>query len=110
MKRKQILGLFAFAILVITVSGCASQSPETQAAKSARQAAIEAATPIRTMPTQRPAWVDNVPDSPTTLSFVGNAGRYATATGNHGARFFAEENGRTQLVDYYGTLMVNAEI
>ena len=107
MKKKQVFGLLVFAIIAATVSGCANQSPATQAAKSARQAAIEAATPIRTTPEQRPVWVDNVPDSPTVLSFVGNAGRYATATGNHGARFFAEENGRTQLVDYYGTLMVN---
>jgi len=107
MKRKQIFGLFAFAILVIAVSSCASQSLETQAVKSARQAAIEAATPIRTEPAQRPAWVDSVPESTAVLSFIGSAGKYATATGNHGARFFAEENGRTQLVDYYGTLMVN---
>jgi hypothetical protein len=41
------------------------------------------------------------------LSFIGTAGRYATATGNAGARYYAEENGRTQLVDYYGTVMAN---
>jgi hypothetical protein len=51
--------------------------------------------------------VDVVPDSPSTLSFIGSAGRYATATGNSGARYYAEENGRTQLVDYYGTVMAN---
>ena len=76
-------------------------------AQSARNAALEQANPIRTEPAQRPDWVDNVPDSPQKLSFVGSAGRYATATGNQGARYFGEENGRTQLVDYYGTLMVN---
>ena len=95
----------ALAIIVIAVTGCAGQ-PAAQA-MSARQAAVEQATPIRTEPAQRPAWVDTVPDSPSTLSFIGSAGRYATATGNQGARYFAEENGRTQLVDYYGTLMVN---
>jgi subtilisin family serine protease len=51
--------------------------------------------------------VDSVPDSTATLSLIGTAGRYATATGNSGARYYAEENGRTQLVDYYGTVMTN---
>jgi len=106
MKVKQILILLAIAIVAIAVTSCASQ-PEAQAERTARQAAIEAATPIRTEPAQEPEWVHRVPDSQTVLSFVGSAGRYATATGNHGARFFAEENGRTQLVDYYGTAMVN---
>jgi hypothetical protein len=100
---KQILILLVVAVFAIAFISCAGQ-PKTQ---SARQAAIDAATPIRTEPAQRPSWVDSVPDSPTALSFIGSAGRYATATGNHGARYFAEENGRTQLVDYYGTLMIN---
>ena len=116
MKVKQILGLLAFAITAFAVTSCTSspassgQSAQTatrNAAPSARDSAIAAATPIRTEPSHRPDWVDDVPESSTLLSFVGTAGRYATATGNHGARFFAEENGRTQLVDYYGTLMAN---
>jgi len=105
MKTKRIVLFAALALAVIAVTGCAS-NPAAEA-KSAREAAIEAAKPIRTEPAQKPEWVYNVPDSPTTLSFIGSAGRYATATGNHGARFFAEENGRTQLVDYYGTVMIN---
>jgi len=105
MKTKQMIIFTVLAIAAIAVMGCSSQP--VAPAQSARQAAIDAATPIRTEPAQRPVWVDNVPDSPTILSFIGNAGRYATATGNQGARFYAEENGRTQLVDYYGTLMVN---
>jgi hypothetical protein len=90
------------------MAGCASK-PAAQArpAQSARDAAIQQATPIRTEPAQRPIWVDSVPDSPAILSFVGSAGRYATATGGTGARYYAEENGRTQLVDYYGTVMAN---
>jgi len=104
MRVKRRVMITALILMAIAVMGCANQ-PAAQA-RSAREAAIEQATPIRTEPDQRPAWVDNVPDSPTTLSFVGNAGRYAIATGNQGARFYAEENGRTQLVDYYGTLMV----
>jgi len=108
MKTNQMVIFTALVIAMISAIGCASKpTTAAAAAKSARQAAIEAATPIRTEPAQRPVWVDNVPDSPSTLSFTGSAGRYATATGNHGARYFAEENGRTQLVDYYGTLMVN---
>lgn len=111
MKVKQIMFLTAIVSLAIAVTSCASQgkpaSTTKSTAPSARDAAIEAAKPIRTEPAQRPAWVDEVPDSTTTLSFIGSAGRYATATGNHGARYYAEENGRTQLVDYYGTLMAN---
>ena len=105
MKSRQTVIFTALAIAIIAVTGCVSQ-PVAEA-RSARAAAIEQATPIRTEPAQRPLWVDNVPDSPTTLSFIGSAGRYATATGNTGARYYAEENGRTQLVDYYGVVMVN---
>jgi len=106
MKMKQIWVFLTFAIIALAVTSCASK-PEVKAAQSARQAALEASKPIRTEPAQRPGWVDSVPDSASTLSFIGTAGRYATATGNHGARYFAEENGRTQLVDYYGTVMSN---
>jgi hypothetical protein len=102
-KMKQMLIFTALAIAAIVVTGCSSQP----SARSARQAAIEQSTPIRTEPAQRPNWVDSVPDSPSTLSFIGSAGRYATATGNSGARYYAEENGRTQLVDYFGTVMAN---
>ena len=105
MKSKQTVIFTVLAIAIIAVTGCVSQP--VAVARSARAAAIEQATPIRTEPAQRPAWVDTVPDSPTTLSFVGTSERYATATGDRGARHFAEENGRTQLVDYYGTLMIN---
>jgi len=103
MKTKQMVIFAALALAVVVVTGCASNP----AAQGGRDGGMIVATPIRTEPAQRPAWVDNVPDSPTTLSFIGSAGRYATATGNMGARYFAEENGRAQLVDYYGTLMVN---
>jgi hypothetical protein len=101
---KLIIGLAALLTAAL-LAGCASK-PAAQA-KSARDAAIAQATPIRTEPAQKPEWVYKVPDSPSTLSFIGSAGRYATATGNSGARYYAEENGRTQLVDYYGTVMAN---
>jgi hypothetical protein len=109
--KKKIFGWAIIAAITATALACASNPPASAQtatpAQSERQAAIERATPIRTEPAQRPDWVDSVPDSATTLSLVGSAGRYATATGNTGARYYAEENGRTQLVDYYGTLMAN---
>jgi hypothetical protein len=105
MKTVKLAIGMAAALTAAVLAGCGS-SPAKEA-KSARQAAIEQATPIRTEPAQKPEWVYKVPVSTSTLSFIGSAGKYATATGNQGARYFAEENGRTQLVDYYGTVMVN---
>jgi len=105
MKTGKLVISLAALLTAAVLVGCAG-NPKAQA-KSARQAAIEQATPIRTEPAQKPAWVDVVPDSPSALSFIGTSGRYATATGNFGARHYAEENGRTQLVDYYGTVMAN---
>ena len=105
MKVKQFLILGVLALLAAAVTGCASH-PTVQTI-TPRQAAIDAATPIRTMPAERPAWVDFVPHSTTTLSFVGSAGRFATETGNQGSRFFAHENGRVQMIDFIGTAMVN---
>jgi hypothetical protein len=106
MKKGMFSVTAIFAVLALTGAGCASQTGGTSN-RSARNEAIAQATPIRAEPAQRPAWVDTVPDSPATLSLIGSAGRYVTATGNNGARYYAEENGRTQLVDYFGTLMVN---
>jgi len=105
MKTGKMVISIAVALTMAVLAGCAG-NPAAQA-KSARDAAIEQSKPIRTEPAKRPDWVDKVPDSSSLLSFIGSAGKYATATGNQGARFFAEENGRTQLVDYYGTLMSN---
>jgi hypothetical protein len=106
MKAKEMAKMIGAMMIAAAITGCASQA-EAASDRSARSAAIEQSKPIRTEPEQRPEWVDTVPNSPATLSFIGSAGRYATATGNTGARYYAEENGRTQLVDYYGTLMVN---
>jgi hypothetical protein len=106
MKEKRIVIVMTVVLVMAVIAGCASK-PAATPEQSARDRAIAEATPIRTEPAQRPDWVDNVPDSSTTLSFIGSAGKYATTTGSTGARFYAEENGRTQLVDYYGTLMSN---
>ncbi|MDR1398941.1 MAG: hypothetical protein LBJ41_03355 [Treponema sp.] len=92
------------AVMVLVSAGCASPPPSPPPVKSERELAIERATPIRTEPAQRPGWIDAVPSSPTDLNFVGTSLRYATAAQ---ARDNAQENGRRQLVDYYGTLMVN---
>ncbi|MDR0684885.1 MAG: hypothetical protein LBF83_07130 [Spirochaetaceae bacterium] len=94
---------FFAAVMVLVSSGCVS-APAPAPVKSERELAIERATPIRTEPAQRPGWVDTVPSSSTVLNFIGASLRYATAAQ---ARDNAQENGRRQLVDYYGTLMVN---
>jgi len=102
---KLVIGL-AVTLTMAVLAGCAG-SPAAQA-KSERDRAVEQSKPIRTEPAgPRPEWVDKPPVSKDSLSFIGSAGKYATATGNQGARYFAEENGRTQLVDYYGTVMSN---
>jgi len=98
---KLVIGL-AVALTMAVLAGCGS-SPAGQGGKPERLDVEK----IGSEPAQQPDWVFNVPDSPTTLSFVGTAGKYATATGNTGARYYAEEDGRLKLVDYYGTLMVN---
>jgi len=97
---KLIIGM-AFALTMAVLTGCAS-NPAKQA-KSARQAAIEQAKPIRSEPAKRPAWVDKVPDSKDKLSFIGTAGRYATVAET---RTLAQQNGRDQLVEYCGTQVV----
>jgi len=109
MKTKDLAVLAMSLLIAMAVTGCVGTRTSTLAIvtpqQAARQQAAEQTLPIRTMPAQRPAWVDNVPDSSSVQSFIGSAGRYATATGNTGARYYAEENGRTQLVAFYGTLL-----
>jgi len=90
--------------LVLASCGSSPASSPAQSQRSARELAIEQATPIRTEPAQRPVWMDEVPKSSGTLSFVGLSPRYVLAAQ---ARDEAQQNGRRQLVDYYGTLMVN---
>jgi hypothetical protein len=107
-KGMFIRAAFFAALAVVLVSvGCGSapaSAPAPVPAKSERELAIERAAPIRTEPVQRPAWIDSVPRTTGFLNFVGTSLRYATAAQ---ARNNAQENGRQQLVDYYGTLMVN---
>ena len=106
MKKKGLFSgaaFFAALAVVLASAGCGS-SPSSAPAKSERELAIERAAPIRTEPAQRPAWTDSVPRTTGFLSFVGTSLRYATSAQ---ARNNAQENGRQQLVDYYGTLMVN---
>ena len=106
---KKIVGLCVAALVALGLFACAStgNSPSPGAAapaKSERELAIERAAPIRTEPARRPDWVDVVPRSQEALFFIGSSLRYATAAQ---ARDNAQENGRRQLVDYYGTIMVN---
>jgi hypothetical protein len=99
MKRLTII----VATVCLAFLACASSTP-APAQKSERELAIERAAPIRTEPAQRPDWIDTVPRPTSALAFVGTSLRYATSAQ---ARDNAQENGRRQLVDYYGTLMVN---
>jgi hypothetical protein len=113
MMKTALFGLTLAAAAVVVLAGCGSApAPATDPApvlapapvKSDRELAIERAAPIRTSPARRPEWVDVVPRSDHTLNFVATSLRYATAAQ---ARDNAQENGRRQLVDFYGTLMVN---
>ncbi|MDR0539290.1 MAG: hypothetical protein LBG74_02135, partial [Spirochaetaceae bacterium] len=91
----------------LTLSAAAAPDPEAQRRSqtaAARKQAVEMAKPIKTSQPLRPAWIDDVPESEKTLSFVGISGKYVTETQ---ARSSAREDARRQLVDYYGTLMVN---
>lgn len=97
-----LVGMAAvFALALVT--GCAS-SPKKQAKEAAlqREAAIAALKPIQTIPEKRPSWVDSVPITNKTLSFVGVSNQYAT---DAEARNEAQSDGRNQLVKYYGTLI-----
>jgi hypothetical protein len=99
MTKTAVIGLIIALTVIMVLGGC-----KTAPVKSERELAIERAAPIRTEPAQRPEWIDSVPSSPSRLIFVGTSLRYATAGQ---ARDNAQENARRQLVDYYGTLMVN---
>ena len=101
MKRKLVL--IAMAVMAVNFSGFA-KSAKKQAKEAARQreAAIAALKPIQTIPEKRPSWVDSVPITNKTLSFVGVSNQYAT---DAEARDEAQGDGRGQLVKYYGTLI-----
>jgi hypothetical protein len=101
---RQIIGAFplVFVGFFLILTACAGSPAQQQ--RSARDLAIEAALPIRTSAAQRPEWIDTVPQVTNVLNFVGTSLRYATEAQ---ARDNAQENGRRQLVDYYGTVMSN---
>jgi hypothetical protein len=91
-----------FAGFTLILASCGSSPVREQ--RSAREIAIEMAKPIRASQSRRPDWVDDITKSDSTLSFVGASPRFATESQ---ARESAREDGRRQLVDYYGTIMVN---
>jgi hypothetical protein len=91
-----------FAGLALVLAACSS-SPAAQQ-RSARELAIEMAKPVRASQNKRPDWIDEVPVSASTLSFIGVSAKYAVETQ---ARENAREDGRRQLVDYFGTLMAS---
>ena len=87
----------------LVLASCGGSAPAREQ-RSARELAIELAKPVRASQAQRPGWIDEVSQSSTTLSFVGISNRFSTESL---ARGDAQENARRQLVDYYGTVMVN---
>ena len=103
MKRKLVL--IAMAVMAVNFSGFA-KSAKKQAKEAARQreAAIAALKPIQTIPEKRPSWVDSLPITSKTLSFVGVSIMYVIEA-EANARNEAQNDGRGQLVKYYGTLM-----
>ena len=99
---KKIVGVLAVVLTAMLVVGCASKS-EKDAAKQ-RAAALEALKPVQTIPEKRPSWVDSVPITNKELAFVGVSNQFATESE---ARNAAQQDGRYQLVRYYGTLMAD---
>ncbi|MDR0636603.1 MAG: hypothetical protein LBF87_05945 [Treponema sp.] len=102
--------LVFITVASMAIIGCATSAPAptpAPPAKTERELRAERYTPIRTIPAQRPEWVDIMPRYEDTLSFTGTSNRYATEAL---ARNAALEDGRRQLVDYYGTDMVNSAI
>jgi hypothetical protein len=102
--KKTISGFVVIAVCASALLLAACGSSPARAQRSARELAVEMAKPIRASQAQRPAWIDEVPTSASTLSFIGISGKFAVETQ---ARENAREDGRKQLVDYFGTLMVN---
>jgi hypothetical protein len=105
--KKVILVFAAFAALSAAAFARGQGEPppsEADQKRAARNLAVELAKPVRTSQAQRPAWIDEVPNSSSSLSFIGVSGKFAVETQ---ARENAREDGRKQLVDYFGTLMVN---
>ena len=100
---KRIVGILSVVLALAVVTGCAS-SPEKEAARK-RAAALDALTPLKTIPEKRPAWVDSVPITKTELAFVGLSDEKTAS--DQIARNRAENDARLKLVHYYGTLMAD---
>ncbi|MBP5175101.1 MAG: hypothetical protein ILP07_04200 [Treponema sp.] len=101
---KKTVGVLAAALALALLSGCAS-SPEKEAARK-RAAAMDALTPLKTIPEKRPAWVDSVPITKSELAFVGVSDEKVAS--DQIARNRAENDARKKLVHFYGTPMKDA--
>ncbi|MDR3303483.1 MAG: hypothetical protein LBS86_03640 [Treponema sp.] len=109
---KSVKKLSVLIAACMTALACSTPAPAPEPApapapKTERELAAERLAPIRTTPAQRPEWVDVMPKTEDSLSFTGMSNRYATEAL---ARNAALDDGRRQLVDYYGTEMVNKAI
>jgi hypothetical protein len=92
------------AALAVCVLAGGNKEPKASNPDAERDRAIRNSAPIRTVPDQRPAWVDETPKDSRVQYFIGTGRREYTEAG---ARNDAYEDARRQLVDYYGTVMVN---
>jgi hypothetical protein len=104
-KTNQWIAALTVIMAMALFFGC--QSSPTVSYRVSRNAAIDRATPIRTEPKKKPRWVDNPKSAETRqlMAITGSSGRYATATGDFGARNAAIVNGQNQLSNYYGVLI-----
>jgi hypothetical protein len=103
-KMKKTVLLVVMTGMLMTIA-CASGSKEQALnPQAARNQAIANSAPIRTEPAQRPDWVDETPKDSKLQYFIGMGNRQYTT---QEARNAAYEDARRQLVDYYGTVMVN---
>ena len=102
MKTRVVVISLVAVMVVALLTSCASKPASP--AQSARQEAIDRALPIRASESIRPDWINNPLQDRDYQFFVGISRRQSTeADGRNEAR----ENARVQLVDFYGTLMVN---
>jgi hypothetical protein len=105
MKKTALAALAVSLAAIMAACGSSPQTSEkTQDPQAARAQAIANSAPIRTEPAQRPTWVDETPRDARVQYFIGMGNRQYTA---NEARNAAYEDARRQLVDYYGTVMVN---
>jgi hypothetical protein len=102
--KKTVFLVVLTAVLASLAFAGGSKEPSAKDKQSARQQAIANSAPIRTVPKQWPEWMYEMPKDKDVQYFIGMGNRqYAEVEACNSAY----EDARRQLVDYYGTIMVN---